>query len=156
MKKILLITALVVITALVIGCASKEAPASSEPTVTEVKLSPVNPAKGEELPDNEKAEGKGWIIGDDFQKVMNAKAGSKIRLTVTGTENLNWDTIGAVGINDMGHQTKRVDFRPKSGGTYTVDIDIAQLLTRIKGEDKGIGVNIWGNHKVVKVELVLL
>lgn len=102
------------------------------------------------------AMGKGFIIGDDFAKVKAAKAGSILRLTVTGTANLNWDSIGGVSINDMEEEKERVDFKPKSGGTYTQDIkvsDIFKLNYKGEGEPYFISVNIWGSHKIDKVEL---
>jgi len=158
MKKFTLIAALV-ITALVMGCASsggaKVEASLGEPTVVLVKLDTSFIKDGRPLDETDIALGRGWILGDQFQKVMNAKPGSFIRLTVTGTKNLNWATIGAVGIKRMESQTRRVDFGPKGGGTYIVDIVIEELLKKIKGESEAIGVNVWGDHMIEKVELYL-
>lgn len=160
MKKFTLIIALL-ITALVIGCASsgggtqtEEAP-QGEPTVVLVKLDTSFIKDGKPLDKDDIAMGRGWIVGEQFQSVINAKPGSFIRLTVTGTRNLDWNTIGAVGIKKVENQDKRVDFRPRSGGTYIVDIPVSDLLKKIKGEKEAIGVNIWGDHVINKVELYL-
>jgi len=159
MKKFTLIAALFVITALVMGCASSggaktEAP-QGEPKVVLVKLDTSFIKDGKPLDANDIAIGRGWIVGDQFQMVMSAKPGSFIRLTVSGTKNLDWDTIGAVGIKKVENQVKRVDFKPKGGGTYNVDIAIADLLKKIKGEKEAIGVNVWGDHVINKIELYL-
>jgi len=158
MKKFTLIAALI-IAALVMGCASsggaKEEAPQGDPTVVLVKLDTSFIKDGKPLDASDIAMGRGWIVGDQFQMVINAKAGSYIRLTVSGTKNLDWGTIGAVGIKKVENQDKRVDFRPKGGGTYIVDIPIADLLKRIKGEKEAIGVNVWGDHVIDKVELYL-
>jgi len=158
MKKITLVSALV-IAALVTGCASSgggsaEAP-QGEPTVVLVKLDTSFIKDGKPLDANDIALGRGWIVGDQFQQVMNAKAGSFIRLTVSGTKNLDWNSIGAVGVKKVEDQVKRVEFRPKGGGTYTVDIPIDTLLKKVKGEKEAIGVNVWGDHTINKIELYL-
>jgi hypothetical protein len=156
MKKFTLIAALV-IAALVMGCLSSggavEAP-QGDPTIVLVNLDTSFNKDGKALDANDIKMGRGWIVGEDFQQAINAKPGSFIRLTVTGTANLNWNTIGAVGIKKMEDETKRIDFRPQ-GGTYNVDILISDLLKRIKGEKEAIGVNIWGEHVIDKVELYL-
>jgi hypothetical protein len=156
MKKITLITALL-IAALVMGCASSGGSGNApqgDPTVVLVKLDTSFIKDGKPLDATDIALGRGWIVGEQFQQVINAKPGSFIRLTVTGTANLNWMTIGAVGIKKMEDEVNRVDFRPK-GGTYTVDIAVADLLKKIKNEKEAIGVNVWGEHVIDKVELYL-
>jgi len=110
---------------------------------------------GKPLTDKDIEMGKGWIVGDQFKMVMDAKPGSFIRLTCSGTANLNWDTIGAVGVKSMKNEQKRINFKAKKGGTYIIDIDIAKLLAKIKGENEAISVNIWGGHVINKVELYL-
>jgi len=159
MKKFTFI-ALLVIAALAVGCATSEGgaaagPPTGDPTVVLVKLDTSFIKDGKPLNAEDIALGRGWIVGDQFKQIMNAKPGSYIRLTVSGTKNLNWDSIGAVGVKKVENQTKRIEFRPKSGGTYTVDIPIDQLLKKIKGEKEAIGVNVWGDHQIDKVELYL-
>jgi hypothetical protein len=159
MKKFTLIAALILITALVMSCASsgggKSEEPLGEPTVVLAELDTSFIKDGKPLDANDIALGRGWIVGEQFKMVMNAKFGSFIRLTVSGTKNLDWGTIGAVGIKKMESQTRRVDFGPRGGGTYTIDINIDQLLKKIKGEEEAIGVNIWGDHMIDKVELYL-
>ena len=158
MKKLTSIVVLV-IAALVLGCASsggaKEAAPQGDPTVVLVKLDTSFTKDGKPLNATDIALGRGWIIGDQFQMVMSAKAGSFIRLTVTGTKNLDWNSIGAVGVKKVEDQVKRVEFRPKGGGTYIVDIPIETLLKKIKGEKEAIGINVWGDHTINKIELYL-
>jgi len=160
MKKFTIITSLI-ITAFVMSCASsggaaaKEEAPLGEPKIVLVKLDTSFTKDGKPLDEKDIAMGRGWIVGDQFKMVMNAKAGSFIRLTVSGTKNLNWDTIGAVGIKKVENEVQRVNFRPKGGGTYTVDILISDLLKKIKNEKEAIGVNIWGEHVIDKIELYL-
>jgi len=131
-------------------------PAKGDPTIVLVKLDTGSIYNdGKPMSDKDKATGKGWIVGDQFKMVMNAKEGSFIRLTISGIGNLSWEAIGAVGVKKLGNEVKRINFKPKGGGTYTVDIDIAALLKKIKGEEEAIGVNIWGEHVINKVELYL-
>ena len=161
MKKISIVTTLIVIAALVMGCASTDGGSAGggapqgEPTVVLVKLDTSFIKDGKPLDKDDIAMGRGWIVGDQFQQVMNAKPGSYIRLTVTGTKNLNWDTIGAVGIKKVEDQGMRIDFKPKGGGTYIVDIPISDLKKKLKREKEAIGVNIWGEHVIDKIELYL-
>ena len=124
-------------------------------------ISPTTGDDTDEIEDMKAADtaaGKGWIIGEEFAKVKGAKAGSLIRLTVTGTANLNWDSIGAVGFQNMklDKADERVDFKPKSGGTYTVDVKVSDVF-KCKDADKAyaISVNIWGDHKIDKVQLLV-
>jgi len=160
MRKFTLI-AVLVIAAFVMGCASSgdasggAAAPQGEPTVVLVSLDTSFKKDGKFLDKDDIAMGRGWIVGDQFQKVISAKASSFIRLTISGTRNLDWNTIGAVGIKKVEDEAKRVDFKPKGGGTYTVDIPIADLLKKIKGEKEAIGVNIWGEHVINKIELYL-
>jgi hypothetical protein len=158
MKKLTSIVVLV-IAALVLGCASsggaKEAGPQGDPTVVLVKLDTSFTKDGKLLDANDIALGRGWIVGDQFNMVVNAKAGSFIRLTVSGTKNLDWNSIGAVGVKKVEDQVKRIEFRPKGGGTYTVDIPIENLLKKIKGEKEAIGINVWGDHTINKIELYL-
>jgi TolB-like protein len=131
-------------------------PTKGDPMIVLVKLDN-NPLfnNGKPLTDKDIAMGRGWIVGDQFKMVMDAKEGSFIRLTCGGTGNLHWETIGAVGVKNLGNEQKRINFRAKNGGIYTVDIDIIRLLAKIKGENEAIGVNIWGGHVINKVELYL-
>jgi len=161
MKKFTVIAVLLI--AALAGCASEgggsgggkaEAP-TGEPTVVLVKLDTSFIKDGKPLDAEDIRVGRGWIVGDQFKQVMSAKPGSYIHLTVSGTKNLNWDSIGAVGIKKVENQSKRIEFRPKSGGTYNVDIPIDQLLKKIKGEKEAIGVNVWGDHTIDKIELYL-
>lgn len=156
MKRNTLIIALIIV-ALVAGnvFAAPKAPPAGDPTVVLVNLDTSFMKDGKLLDDKDIAMGRGWIVGDQFKQVMDAKAGSYIRLTVTGTANLNWNSIGAVGIKKVENDAKRIEFKPKSGGTYTVDIPIDALRKKIKGEKEAIGINIWGDHVINKVELYL-
>jgi hypothetical protein len=159
MKKFTVI-AVLVIAALLAGCASsgggkEDAAPKGEPTVVLVKLDTSFIKDGKPLDEADIAMGRGWIVGEQFQQVMSAKAGSFIRLTITGTKNLDWGSIGAVGIKKVEDQDARIDFKPKSGGTYTVDIPIKTLQGKLKREKEAIGVNIWGDHVIDKVELYL-
>jgi len=149
MKKITLIATLLLIAFVAAGVY-----ADGE-TVVLVKLDTSFKKDGKFLDAADIAMGRGWIVGEQFQMVKNAKPGSFIRLTITGTKNLDWNTIGAVGIKKVEDQGKRIDFKPKGGGTYTVDIPIADLMKKIKNEKEAIGVNIWGDHVIDKIELYL-
>jgi hypothetical protein len=153
MKKYVFIIALVIIALAAVN--ANAAPPAGDPTIVLVKLDTSFPYNGKPMTEKDIAFGRGWIVGEDFKKVMNAKEGSFIRLTVSGTANLNWQTIGAVGVKKVDVESKRINFKPKAGGTYIVDIDIKQLLVRIKGETEAIGVNVWGDHTINKVELYL-
>lgn len=157
MKKIKLMAFLIVIAALVFSCASSGG--AKDKPLGDAKIVPVTLdtsfiKDGQPLNAEDISLGRGWIVGEQFDMVMNAKPGSVIRLTVSGTDNLDWDSVGAVGIKNVSDQVKRITFRPKSG-TYNVDINIEQLIKVMKGEKEAIGINVWGNHKVTKVELVL-
>jgi hypothetical protein len=161
MKKFSIISVFV-IAALIAGCASSGGASAGtggtpqgEPTVVLVKLDTSFIKDGKPLDKDDIAMGRGWIVGEQFQQIMNAKPGSFIRLTVTGTKNLNWDTIGAVGIKKVEDQGMRIDFKPKGGGTYTVDIPIDDLKKKLKREKEAIGVNIWGEHVIDKIEIYL-
>jgi len=151
MKKIALIIALVMF-ALVTGGLFAQ-----EENVVLVKLDTSFKKDGKPLDATDIAVGRGWIVGDQFTKVMSAKPGSFIRLSVYGTKNLNWDSVGAVGVKKVENQTKRIEFRPKKSddGNYTIDIPIDALLKKIKGEKEAIGINVWGDHEIKKVELYL-
>jgi len=125
--------------------------------ITELTISPTT-GKDDGIDDmkaGDTAMGKGWIIGEEFAKVKAAPAGSFIRLTVSGTANLNWDSIGAVGIGDMaGSDGNRLDFKPKAGGTYTVDTPTANIFALDGGETAyAIHLNVWGDHKIDKARL---
>ncbi|MDR0302860.1 MAG: hypothetical protein LBI04_11195 [Treponema sp.] len=160
MKKFTLIAALLVATALVMSCASSGGAQKAEmplgdANVVLVTLDTSFIKDGKPLNAEDIALGRGWIVGEQFEMVQSANPGSFIRLTVSGTKNLDWGSIGAVGIKKVEDQVKRIDFQPKGGGTYIVDIPIADLLKKIKGEKEAIGVNVWGDHKIDKVELYL-
>jgi len=125
--------------------------------ITDLTVSPTT-GKEDGIDDMKAADtalGKGWIIGEDFAKVKAAPAGSFIRLTVSGTVNLNWDSIGAVGIGDMaGQSDNRLDFKPKAGGTYSVDTPTANIFALDGGDTAyAINLNIWGDHKIDKARL---
>jgi len=159
MKKLTFLVVLA-IAALAMGCASSgggqgAAAPQGDPTVVLVKLDTSFIKDGKPLDANDIALGRGWIVGDQFNMVINAKAGSFIRLTVSGTKNLDWNSIGAVGVKKVEDQVKRVEFKPRGGGTYTVDIPVETLLKKIKGEKEAIGINVWGDHVINKIELYL-
>jgi len=153
MKKYVFIIALVIIALAAVNANAE--PPKGDPTIVLVKLDTSFNYNGKPMTEKDIAMGRGWIVGDDLKKVMDAKVGSFIRLTVSGTANLNWQTIGAVGVKRVDNEAKRINFAPKKGGTYTVDIDIDLLRKKIKGENEAIGVNIWGDHVINKVELYL-
>jgi len=126
--------------------------------ITDLTVSPSTGNADDEFDDMKAADtalGKGWIIGDEFAKVKAAPAGSFIRLTVSGTANLNYSTIGAIALTDMGApESNRCNFGPKSGGTYKVDTPTANIFALEGAEEAyAISINIWGDHKVDKVQL---
>jgi len=152
MKKFTLIIVLVILALVTVNVNAQSA---GNPKIVVVKLDTSFPYNNKPMTDADIKMGRGWIAGDYFKMVMDAKEGSFIRLTCSGTGNLDWKNIGAVGVKKVDNELKRIDFRAQKGGTYNVDIDIAKLLTRIKGENEAIGVNIWGGHVIDKVELYL-
>jgi len=103
----------------------------------------------------EKAMGKGFIFGDNFNFIKSAAPGSFLRVSVTGTANMNWDSHGAVGFGDMaGADARRIEFKAKSAGAYFIDFPIVQLFALSGGSTATIiHVNVWGDHVVTKVEL---
>jgi hypothetical protein len=159
MKKFTVIAVLAV-AALVMSCASSgggggDAAPKGDPTIVLVKLDTSFIKDGKPLDAADIAMGRGWIVGEQFQQVLSAKPGSYIRLTISGTKNLDWNSIGAVGVKKVEDEAKRIEFKPKGGGTYNIDIPIDSLLKKIKGEKEAIGVNIWGDHTINKIELYL-
>jgi len=163
MKKYAWILALfLALTMVFIGCPDKDDDdekddEGEDDVVTELTVTQSGVDGMEDIPEDERASGKGYIVGEDFNKVKAAAEGSYIQLTITGTENLDWGSIGAVGINGMeDSEGNRCDFAPKSGGTYTIKVMTADIF-KLTGADTAsvIHINIWGNHKIDKVELVV-
>ena len=159
MKKYSWILALLVALAMVfVGCGNGN---GDDPDEIEYDVTLINVTQTDinddidDVPEDERASGKGFIIGEDFDLIKEAPPGSFLRLTVTGSTNLDWDSIGAVGINDMaGSSGNRVDFAAKSGGTYTIDVPVANIFALVGGATaEVIHVNIWGGHVIDKVEL---
>ena len=103
------------------------------------------------VPGSETEMGKGFIIGNDFTKIKNAKYGSVIEITLSGTANLDWGSIGAFGIQSM-EGNPRVEFKPAVGGTYTVVIPVEDVF-RLDGcaASTFFNVNVWGDHVIDKV-----
>jgi hypothetical protein len=110
-----------------------------------------------DVPADERDSGKGFIFGDDFDKIKAAEAGSRLFITVSGTINLNWDSIGAVGIGAMeGNENNRIDFKPDSaGGLYAINISASDVFALDGGaEATVIHVNVWGGHVIRRVQLL--
>ena len=125
--------------------------------VTELTLTAESGVDGIDAMDSAKdiEEGKGFISGETFAMVKAAPAGSFIRVHLSGTANLNWDSIGAVGVGDPENsEGKRCDFKPKAGGTYYNDVTVSSVFALPGGATaEVIFVIVWGDHKITKVEL---
>jgi len=168
MKKLwLVLLAVVLAFGLVIGCGGPCEVCGDKPcscpgltdddydiTVIVVKQTDI-PGDIQDVPTGERASGKGFIFGADFDMIKAAPPGSFLRVSLSGTDNLNWDTIGAVGINDMtGSEGNRCDFAPKAGGNYFNDVNVANIFALNGGATATIiHVNVWGGHTITKVEL---
>jgi len=107
----------------------------------------------EDLNAGDIAEGKGWIAGDDFTSVKDAPAGSILRVQITGSTNLDWTEIGAIGIGSFENSGNRLGFAPRRG-TYFIQVLTRDIFALNGGATAtNIGVNIWGGHVIDKVEL---
>jgi len=105
------------------------------------------PAGIGDVPEDERDTGKGYIVGRQFEQIKNAKLGSRIEVAMSGTTNLDWATIGAVGIGNLSGSPE-VQFPPQNG-TYTATVPVESLY-RLNGFANATVafVNSWGGHTI--------
>jgi len=157
MKKYSWIVALVIALSMVFMACPPGGPDGVEYDVTEITLTTYSGVEGIDAMDSPEdiALGKGFITGEFFTQLRNAPPGSFIRVYLEGTENLNWNTIGAVGIGDPENsEGNRCDFAPKGGVTYYNDVQVSSVFALTGGANaEVVFVIVWGEHKITKVEL---
>ena len=104
----------------------------------------------------DKTAGAGYITGAAFNAIKAVPPGSYILLTMRGTENLDWGSVGGVHLMETEKSLNSIPISPQRGGTYQVKIRAAELFeAQGAGTSNRIYVGAWGNHTIQKVEFVV-